>query len=1002
MKPLILTLQAFGTFKDTVVIDFRQFDTAGLFLITGPTGSGKTTIFDGLMYALYGVMSGDDRDSTKTVKSQFASDEVECYVELQFVAQEREYTIRRSPEQRTLGKSKRVIDQKPLVFLTTPDEKLTKITEVNNKIQEILNLTATQFKQIVLLPQGEFKKLLFASSLEKESILRSVFNTQEIQRFSDLLKKKSIDVSKEVSSIRTKILVLFQSIENPSEAIEQAITLEDLDEVIRLLKQSIEQYQRQLSENRQQESMIKKQVSSLESEIYLKNEQKTLLENQVQLLSHSEEMKSLQKTIHDALLFEKAFELLKNVNELQAQKEQLNNEILTVQFAVEKSKKQIDFLNHQFEASQVEYNKLPLVKKELSELQQLINKQVELQKLQTRQKNNARAIVETSEKIESLNLNLLEAKKKQQLFQEVSVKITHLTLLKNEDLLLIEKLKSKQQQINQQLAFTKEIDEINQELIKLHETLKTSIQQKVELELKIQELEANRKHNLAATLASGLQENHPCPVCGSLHHPQVASTTRMVGDSDLLNQQLQVVQRVIIESETKQISLSLQKEKLLKNVVDENLDNLLKTNQKQVREINEKVSKTDAEILDLKKLVVGNSQKDVDELSQEIHQLMGVLKSKKNDQEQTKSDIEKIEIDTNDSDFDVLVEQELKLKEHLDTVEKEFVLLSQKLNENTQEYTRLVATQKGYQRQLEKVKESHLQKLRGYESYLVENNIVDNYQELMIDKTLIEEYQQKVSAYEQQVFSLTEALTKNLNALSKLSLNDNPESLLIEKNSELQTIHQQYAEMMHAYLNHDKLCDSLVEVHQNQQELLDKFKMMSLLSDIANGSAYSGNVSFERFVLSMYFDEVLKLANLRLLEMTQSRYELVRQEENRNNRGAKGLELDVMDFYSSQMRSVKTLSGGETFKASLSLALGLSDFIKTIKGGTSIDALFVDEGFGSLDASSLDSAIEVLLKLNESGRLVGIISHVSELKQRITAQIVLEKTIDGSHVTVLV
>ncbi|NLW29468.1 MAG: AAA family ATPase, partial [Erysipelothrix sp.] len=271
MKPLVLTLQAFGTFKDKVIIDFREFENAGLFLITGPTGSGKTTIFDGLMYALYGMMSGDDRDSTKSVKSQFASEEVECYVELQFVAKQSEYTIRRSPEQRTLGKSKRIIDQKSQVFLKTPDERLTKINEVNNKITEILNLTATQFKQIVLLPQGEFKKLLFASSIEKEAILRSVFNTQEIQRFSDLLKKKSVDISKEVNSTQTKILTLFQSIDNPSEVLQQAIALQDLSEVIELLKQSVQHHQQRLTSNRERESLVKQHISSLEREIYLKN-----------------------------------------------------------------------------------------------------------------------------------------------------------------------------------------------------------------------------------------------------------------------------------------------------------------------------------------------------------------------------------------------------------------------------------------------------------------------------------------------------------------------------------------------------------------------------------------------------------------------------------------------------------------------------------------------------------------------------------------------------------
>ena len=1002
MKPLVLTLQAFGTFKDKVVIDFRDFEQAGLFLITGPTGSGKTTIFDGLMYALYGMMSGDDRDSTKSVKSQFASDEVECFVELQFVAQNKEYTIRRSPLQFTLGKSSRVIEQKPQVFLKTPTERLTKINEVNNKINEILNLTATQFKQIVLLPQGEFKKLLFASSLEKEIILRSVFNTQEIQRFSELLKKKSIEVSKEVSSVKTKIVTLFQSIENPSELMQQAITLDDLSGVIDLLKQSIEHYQQELTDNREKERLIKKHVSSLESEIFLKNQQKKLIEDQVNLSSQREDMLTLRKTVSDALVFEKAFDLFSVVMDLKKERDQLTSEIDDTQLKIGDFKKHIDSLSLHFEKSQEKYNGLHSVKEKLDEVKNLINKHEELSKLQSRFKKNELVIVETNDKVEQSNLQLLKLKKRQAIVLEISEKIQQLTQSRAEDVLLIEQLKNRRQQINQQLLYKAEINEITKELNKLQDTMELANQQKLEIEGKITEQEVHRQINIAASLASSLQDNQPCPVCGSLHHPKIASTIEMVEDSDSLYQQLQEVQRVIIESKTQQVSLSKQKEKLENLVVDEDVEALFISNQHQLDAMNNKLSETTSTLESLKKQGVDDTQADLESCSSKIHQLLGALKTLQQDQDHIRSDIDKVKEVTQTTTFESLVQKEKLLREQIETVEKEFISMSQQLSEKRQEFTRLETTLKGNQVQLEKVTTNYRDKQESYDTYLIDHEIVDNYQALMIDKSLINEYQQKVSQYEQQVFSVNDALLKNQQSLAMLKVSDNPEELLIEKNSELKTLNQHYAELMHVYLNHQKSCESLQDVQQSQQVLIDKFKMMSTLSDIANGSAYSGNVSFERFVLSMYFDEVLKLANLRLLEMTQSRYELVRQEENRNNRGAKGLELDVMDFYSSQMRSVKTLSGGETFKASLSLALGLSDFIKTIKGGTSIDALFVDEGFGSLDATSLDSAIEVLLKLNETGRLVGIISHVSELKQRITAQIVLSKTIDGSQVSVYV
>lgn len=1000
MKPLVLTLQAFGTFKDKVIIDFREFENAGLFLITGPTGSGKTTIFDGLMYALYGMMSGDDRDSTKSVKSQFASEEVECYVELQFVAKQSEYTIRRSPEQRTLGKSKRIIDQKSQVFLKTPDERLTKINEVNNKITEILNLTATQFKQIVLLPQGEFKKLLFASSIEKEAILRSVFNTQEIQRFSDLLKKKSVDISKEVNSTQTKILTLFQSIDNPSEVLQQAIALQDLSEVIELLKQSVQHHQQRLTSNRERESLVKQHISSLEREIYLKNQQRTLIEEQDRLLLQKEDIKELEKTINDALLFEKAFGLWKSLNDLGKQQEQLNKFITDTQQTILKFQKQIDILTEQFQVSQQKYQKLPTIKEELTRVQQLIQKHQELLKLQKRRSENEATINELVTMLRTKNQQLIVLKQQQAEYQVVSERITALNLIKNEDLLLVEQLKLQQQQFQQQIDCLDEIKEIDQEIKGIQETLRTANQQKSLLELSLKEYEALRQQNIAASLATTLKENQPCPVCGSLHHPFVASQIEIEVDNNSLNQQLQAVLRLIIESETKRSSLSQRKEKLQKNVVEKNVDALLKRNQQQMEKTNLKLSEVNSALEELKQKGVENNQSVIDLLSSEIHQSTGSLTTLRLDQENIQKEINEVEELTKDSKLESLESQELSLRTQIDHIEQEFVALSQELNERRQEFTRNETTLKSYRIQLETVNTSYNEKHTIYENYLVDNEIDTNYQESMVEKTVLEAYQKTVAQYQQQVFSVQEALKKNQQELSSCVFNDNPDELLITKQKELQRINEEYATTMHIYLNHQKNWMSLMEVQQSQQTLIDQAKMISLLSDIANGSAYSGNVSFERYVLSMYFDEVLKLANLRLLEMTQSRYELVRQEENRNNRGAKGLELDVMDFYSSQMRSVKTLSGGETFKASLSLALGLSDFIKTIKGGTSMDALFVDEGFGSLDSTSLDGAIDVLLQLNESGRLVGIISHVSELKQRITAQIVVEKTVDGSKVSV--
>lgn len=1000
MKPLVLTLQAFGTFKDKVIIDFREFENAGLFLITGPTGSGKTTIFDGLMYALYGMMSGDDRDSTKSVKSQFASDEVECYVELQFVAKQSEYTIRRSPEQRTLGKSKRIIDQKSQVSLKTPDERLTKINEVNNKITEILNLTATQFKQIVLLPQGEFKKLLFASSIEKEAILRSVFNTQEIQKFSELLKKKSVDISKEVNSTQTKILTLFQSIDNPSEVLQQAIALQDLCEVIDLLKQSVQHHQQRLTSNRERESLVKQHISSLEREIYLKNQQRTLIEEQDRLLLQKEDIKELEKTINDALLFETAFNLWKSLNNLEKQQEQLSKFIEDTQQTILKFQKQIDILSEQFRVSQQKYQKLPTIKEELTRVQHLINKHQELLKLQKRRSENEATINELATMLRTKNQQLIVLKQQQAEYQVVSERIMALNLIKNEDLLLVEQLKLQQQQFQQQIDCLNEIKEIDQEIKGIQETLRTANQQKSLLELSLKEYEALRQQNIAASLATTLKENQPCPVCGSLHHPFVASQIEIEVDNNSLNHQLQAVLRLIIESETKRSSLSQRKEKLQKNVMEKNVDALLKRNQQQMEKTNLKLSEVNSALEELKQKGVENNQSVIDLLSSEIHQSTGSLTTLRLDQENIQKEINEVEELTRDSKLESLESQELSLRTQIDHIEQEFVALSQELNERRQEFTRHETTLKGYRIQLETVNTSYNEKHTIYEDYLVDNEIDTNYQELMVEKTVLEAYQKTVAQYQQQVFSVKEALKKNQQELSSCVFNDNPDELLITKQKELQGINEEYATTMHIYLNHQKNWMSLMEVQQSQQTLIDQAKMISLLSDIANGSAYSGNVSFERYVLSMYFDEVLKLANLRLLEMTQSRYELVRQEENRNNRGAKGLELDVMDFYSSQMRSVKTLSGGETFKASLSLALGLSDFIKTIKGGTSIDALFVDEGFGSLDSTSLDSAIDVLLQLNESGRLVGIISHVSELKQRITAQIVVEKTVDGSKVSV--
>lgn len=1045
MRPIRLEMSAFGPYSGREVIDFSDLNDRNLFLITGPTGSGKTTIFDAISFALYGDTSGSLR-TPEGLRSHFAEVDVLTEVQLKFELNGMVYEVVRVPRQdRPKARTEGFTEQKPTATLTIEDGDprtvITGVSNVNTRIEEVIGINVEQFKQIMMIPQGEFKKLLTSDSKEREKVLQQLFDTTIYRKVQYELNEQARILGGEIKSKRVERDTLASKIKCSEDSeLSELINAEDKSIDI-IIDKTLEQ----LKEDKASNKVLDEEKSNIHIEIekHIKNKEIAIKMNdniklfeQIQIdysdnLKLADEMRAKEERLDKA---DKASRLVVEENNIKQReielKELINQEeqnLVTIKALTDKldlAKTQYNHVNSEEENKIRTELSVHIQQHEgfKSKVQDITIHEEAVKKISSDLEHLSQQMVKSQEKLNTINAEIeskgikIENLKDSELrLEKLNAKLLNTNSYRTNIVELLGKLdgisKLKQEVSESELALTQ-----HKKLVDVaEEDYKTS---KIKFFM-----------NQAAILAKELDKDSPCPVCGSLDHPKLAQAT-----ADSISQEALDV----LEKDLSKLKLKLTKLGNDSSVINERLSNAMSSFEEQLDIINEtftldatiKLDEQKRELLVKEKSKI-NTELDklndgMKKLNEDIKLYQSLVieldKLKLLETSQTK-DIKVLEGTISKLKSDLAVHKaslELVLKEVPEQLRTMELLsaaihkLSSKLKESQD---KLKQAEENYtklnNRHIELSSKSELNKttiendkqMIAKLKLTFEDNILkakfksfDNYND-----SKLSEYEMNILKKEQESYKLECEKLKNkvieLEEETKGQKFVETESFdirITELKGQREELTSQIGRLTSRIEDNKETIKSIKKINDQIGSREDKYKVVGQLSNISNGKNRA-MITFERYVLAAFLEDILKAANIRLKQMTQSRYTLHRTEELSRKNKQSGLELEVFDTYTGKSRHVKTLSGGEGFKASLSMALGLSDVVQSYAGGVRLDTMFIDEGFGTLDQESLDSAINCLIDIQKSGRLVGIISHVQELKERIDTRLEITTSNIGSE-----
>lgn len=1017
MRPLKLVMNAFGPYKEKVVIDFTQFHQQTLFLVSGPTGAGKTTIFDAIAYALYDDASGTSRGKD-SFKSQFAPDEVLCFVELEFEIAGKKYFIKRSPAQLGPGKNGKLKNWTSEVEFHHNGTVTTKINEANKEIQELLSLSYEQFKQIVMLPQGEFKKMLESNSADKEKVFRNIFQTTTIMEFQSTLKDKANKLKQEINQSESTLQQFVGMInEDANETLKEAIVFFDVPTIIKELTILVESYQEKIH-------LLEKELSALDK-TYRTNQRKIDLISALNALEKEKEALEATKELMEAKrlkleLAKKAEDCLEakhQVEKIVNQKQVIQKELLVEQKQLAEISELLLETEKDYHTLQSTYKELPDKRESLIEL-----KEQEKQLSERAVKEEARVKLEQENQENQEDIQLLEKQVvtdgeqlKQQEFELKEIQQAKTSIMEKQR--EISSLQQKQHQNKNRQEAIVEFSVFIEKKAAKSEAFQEIENTFAQIEKQYQEQRLAYNRNIAGILANELSKNTACPVCGSLHHP---SPAKMAQDT-ISKEALETLEahKNEIGKQFDRISIELQGLNVAIQTSEQNLaiqQSEVYDEQSKIEELlsvgSEKQEKLTKELTALQKCI--DKEEQVEKDRREI--LLQVREKEANSQvlqsavqynakriDELKIEIETLKIKTNATSLTAIQKQIEDQTNEISRIEQRYVEAQEQKIKLEKQQTQYQTSAKAFEKQVSTLLEREAEMKERFNQQLIVNQLDDTFEKHLLEVEMKRPLTEEIESFDKKTWTNQTNILEQRRALEKEGESQSIEvyqavNQNIERDSSI--LKEQQHELIGTEKTYQSILSQIQLNYQTKKGQQEEYLMYKELSEIANGSKETDYISFERYVLGIYFEEIIEAANIRFTQMTNSRYALIRNKEKTKGAGPKGLDLDVFDNYTGMKRSVKTLSGGESFKASLALALGLSDVIQNHSGGVSVDTLFIDEGFGTLDTDSLDSAIETLVELNQRGRLVGIISHVEELKTRIPVHIEVTKTSRGSHAAI--
>lgn len=1040
MRPLRLTMTAFGPYARTQVIDFTQLEDKNLFLVAGPTGSGKTTIFDAICYAIYGEASGAERDG-ENLRSHFADIDTLTQVELEFELRGIEYYVKRIPRQmknkvRGEGLTEQSTDAELKIINEDISKTITGVKNVNKKLEEIMGISCDQFKQIVMIPQGEFRKLLTSDSLEKEKILQKIFRTQGYKLVENRLYEKAKTLRDKISLLENNRLNNINWIDTTgNKELKKLITVEDKN-----IQAILEGIQDQVGNDKEQEEKLSKKI----------DDQNKQLEKQQNKIFKTQE--NNRKFAEKNQIEKRKIELEEQKDEIEKQKvklkkarkaaglagseENYREKITVLRIRQNELKERLQELEQTHDKLQIAENVLTAEKNREDERNKLSEKQTILKGFREKVKNSE------DKKIMVQNLEI-DLKEKDEIRKACKKDIDKIKKHIKEVTEKLDRARTAREQYAEQKAKLEKIETIHNQFVRLDN------ENSILVKYRIQYIDISKKYNETKEkytkarehyeeiqelyftgqigyLAQKLEEGKPCPVCGASHHPapavlkdgmfteeqinaakdnlEQAEVKFKKNESNLFEIKSQAtakkdyIQSIKTELDVDDGIASLDREELTVYIKDK-LKNLTEEKNKlgkQVHKLEREKELTEDLTEELKEnnRAIEDKENELEKLNEEHIRINAIYEREKGSLENLINELPE-DISTEGSLNKAIDKVKTEHEEMIKALKKaEELYNNRKIN-----LEKARTTEEQAVKSKEEAQVSCQYSKRKFEKEMNEAgfNNEEEYIEARMDVFGIEKLDKYIGNYEQELRSITDSYLKAVKAVEGLELVD------------INQLNQIYSQMKE---NKDKLTTDMMVFHtriEKNQEILEEIDRLSIekkekekeyaivgeLAQVARGQNGLG-LTFERYVLAAFLDSILEAANIRFKKMTGNRYQISRTDKRERSNAQSGLELEVFDQHTGMSRHVKTLSGGEGFKASLSLALGLADVVQSYAGGISLDTMFIDEGFGTLDSESLDNAIQVLVELQSSGRLVGVISHVPELKERINARLEVEPGIGGS------
>ena len=922
MRPLKLTMSAFGPYAGRAQLNLESLGNGGLYLITGDTGAGKTTIFDAITFALFGEASGNNRESSM-LRSKYADPDTPTEVELVFSYDSQVYTVKRNPEymrKKTRGEGYTV--QNPQAQLTYPDGRVvTKQGDVNRAIQEILHVNREQFSQIVMIAQGDFLKLLLADTRQRIEIFREIFHTGFYEQLQNVLKHQAADLNRDYANVKQSIRQYIDGI------------LCDPDDVLRLDVEKAKGGQMLTADVLELLSALleKDQAAASELEADLGTLEKEVEENTASLAKAEEKKKTREALDRTQAMEKEEKEALADfAKRLEEEKAKLPE--------TEIQKKEIIEIEAQYQ----DYQLLDQIRGEISSLEK------SLQADRQQQAAQEQAISALSDEVDGLKAELQSL---------ASAGASREKLLHEKDAL--------QAEMDALGSLATDVDELGQLQDQLRRAREAFLQAQAQAEaddLQYQTMNRVFLSEQAGILADTLVEGAPCPVCGSTEHPQKAVKSNHAPTEKELN-----AAKKKADTSAKAAAGASEDASQLNGTVETKRESVLRAASSLLGETPlESISAAAAE---------KNSQ-----LSARAAEVSSAILAEEENLNRKQ-----------------LLEKQIPEKE-TDLHEKEAA--------RTALTSRISASSAALgEKQAQAVQAAS--KLRFHGRAEAEDAVKALRRSVESAQSALESAEADHSACEKNLLALQGQIHQLSGAAAE---GGGPEDLpvLEQKKLDLSVRKKEITELqkvLHSRMDTNRrAAENISKKEREISALEEKMVWLNALSDTANGKiSTKEKVMLETYVQMTYFDRIIDRANTRLMIMTGGQYELKRKETAESKASQSGLDLDVVDHYNGSLRSVKSLSGGESFMASLSLALGLSDEIQSSAGGIKLDSMFVDEGFGSLDGESLQQAMQALASLGSGNRLVGIISHVTELKERIDKQIVVTKQkTGGSRVQIVI